>query len=72
MGIFAKEADNYAQQFELNYKVLKCHPIENDTFFTRKEQLHTPMTTLFNMEWMDKTASCLFLIWIYSLVFKMI
>lgn len=58
MGLFSKEASDDAQRYELNNKVLKCHHCENDTFFTRTEQLHTPRSTLFNMEWMDKTASC--------------
>lgn len=36
MGIFSKKADDNAQRYELNNKVLICHHCENDPFLQGK------------------------------------
>jgi len=54
MGFFTEEANRY----EIPDKLLNCHHCNNDTFYTRQEQLHSPTTTFLNLEWLDKTATC--------------
>jgi hypothetical protein len=55
MGLFSKEE---ATHYEIDGKKLTCTFCSNDTFYTRKEQLHSPARTLLNLEWTDDAATC--------------
>ncbi|MES2274938.1 MAG: hypothetical protein V4592_02870 [Bacteroidota bacterium] len=55
MGFFSADEP---KSYEIDGKKLLCQFCANATFHTRNEQLHTPTTTFFNLEWTDKTATC--------------
>ena len=55
MGLFTADEP---KQYAIDDKQLICMFCRNDTFTTRREQLHSPGRTFFNLEWTDKTATC--------------
>ncbi|WP_345950507.1 hypothetical protein ABDD95_03465 [Mucilaginibacter sp. PAMB04274] len=55
MGLFSPEEPLH---YEIDGKQLICMFCQNDFFFTRQEQLHSPSRTFFDLEWTDKTATC--------------
>ena len=55
MGIFSKDEP---EPIEVNGRSLRCVVCENGTFYKRSAQLHGPVATLFNIEWMSPTCTC--------------
>jgi len=55
MSLFSEEAP---KQYEIDGKQLICLFCSNDTFGTRREQLHSPARTFLNLEWTDSAATC--------------
>ncbi len=55
MGLFSAEKP---KQYEIDGIKLVCMFCKNDSFYTRKEQLHSPIRTIPNLEWTDETATC--------------
>ena len=55
MGIFGKEDP---EEVTLNERPLRCLVCLNGTFYRRRAQLHGPAATLFNLEWIGLTATC--------------
>ena len=53
MSLFSKEAKHYM----IDDKQLICMFCQHDSFYTRKEQLHSPGRTILNLEWTDSTAT---------------
>jgi len=58
MGLFSKN-EPQAETYEINDKPVICHNCQNDTFWIRTAQLNTAMATLFNVDWANKSATCL-------------
>jgi len=46
------------QTVEVLGEPLNCPVCKNDLFWTRRAQLNTSLTTLFNLDWANKSASC--------------
>lgn len=55
MGLFSAEE---AKPYQIDDKQLVCTFCDNDTFYTRREQLSSPTRSFFNVEWTDSTAMC--------------
>lgn len=55
MGLFSEDEP---KQYLIDEKQLICMFCKNDTFHTRKEQLHSPGITMLNMEWLGSSATC--------------
>jgi predicted nucleic-acid-binding Zn-ribbon protein len=56
MGLFSAEEPT---KYEIDNKQLICMFCKNETFHVRKEQLHSPTQSFFDVEWMGSTATCL-------------
>ena len=55
MPIFGKEQP---EAVTVNGAPLFCVICKHDQFFERRAQLHGPVATLFNLEWIAPTATC--------------
>ena len=55
MSLFSKDEP---KRYEIDDKQLVCLFCSNDTFDTRREQLHSPTRTILNLEWTDRAATC--------------
>jgi len=58
MGLFSKNAPEPGP-YEINNKLLSCHNCQNETFWARTAQLNTATATFFNLDWANKSATCL-------------
>lgn len=47
------------QPVEVNGKDFRCLVCSNDQFVVRKAQMNQALTTFFNLDWTDKSATCL-------------
>lgn len=55
MGIFSKQGP---QQIEVSGHQLVCPVCSNTHFYFKKAQLNSSVSTFFNLDWTDKSASC--------------
>jgi len=57
MGLFSKEQKRPENIF-IKGKQLKCRICDNSTFYSRKAQLNTPIMSLLDLDWTNKSATC--------------
>ncbi len=58
MSLFEKNEEKGPGPAYINEKPLTCWFCGNQRFWKRESQLHTKLMTFFELEWMNKTASC--------------
>lgn len=56
MGLFSKTEPG---AYEINNRAFSCHNCRNNTFWSRKAQLNTATASFFNLDWTDRSATCL-------------
>lgn len=57
MGLFNKKVED-PQAIEIQGQDLRCPFCSNTLFWTRRAQLNTQMATFFNLDWINKSATC--------------
>lgn len=50
---------NEAQTFEVMGKEFRCPVCNNSDFWTKRVLLNTPVATFFNLDWTNRSATCL-------------
>ena len=55
MSLFGKEEP---ENVTIYGHELTCPVCSNQNFYTRKAQLNKAVTTFFNLDWTDRTATC--------------
>ena len=55
MSLFSKKEP---QTVDILGKELKCPVCENNTYWVRNAQLNTAVSTFFNLDWTNKSATC--------------
>lgn len=56
MGIFSNSEPKY---YIIKGNELKCPICGNDKFHSRRVQLNTTLATFFNLDWANRSATCL-------------
>ncbi len=56
MGLFTSDEP---VQYEIAGGLFRCHTCKNDLFWKREAQLNTAVATFFNLDWANKSATCL-------------
>lgn len=51
-------SQNEPQPIEVNGKTLRCVICSNTLFWTQSAQLNKAVTTFFNLDWTDRSATC--------------
>jgi hypothetical protein len=55
MGLFGKAEP---ETMELRGKPFRCQACGHDTFYRQRAQLHSPLATLFGVEWTGNGCTC--------------
>ncbi len=58
MALFQKKEEREPEPAFILDRPLKCAFCGQTTFWKRESQLHTKLLTFFELEWMNKTATC--------------
>lgn len=58
MNLFKTRQPEEPQAIEVSGRQLRCPICSNTLFWTRQAQLNTAVATFFNMDWVNKSASC--------------
>lgn len=56
MGIFNRQE---AKAYFVNDKKLTCTVCKGELFYTRNALLNTSLSTFFNLDWTDRSATCM-------------
>jgi len=56
MGLFSEDEPS---TYEILDRTLRCHTCNNDTFWKQEAQLNTAVATFFNLDWTNRSATCL-------------
>lgn len=55
MGLFKRRVP---QTVEVKGNQLRCPICDNDLFWTRRAQLNSAVATFFNLDWVNRSATC--------------
>lgn len=56
MGLFSEDKP---KMMEVHSRQIKCVVCSNEYFYTREAQLNTSAASFFNIDWANKSATCL-------------
>ncbi len=56
MGLFDKKEP---ESYEIQGRVVRCSHCGNGLFWVKRAQLNSSVSTFFNLDWADQSATCL-------------
>jgi uncharacterized protein with PIN domain len=56
MGLFEKKEP---EAYEIQDRVVRCSHCGNGLFWVKRAQLNSSVSTFFNVDWADQSATCL-------------